>query len=239
MSNIILVEGESGSGKTTSIRTLNPKETYIISIISKDLPFKGWKTNYFPSTKTVQGNRKIIYDKDFTSASYGKDKQMFSGSIKAICDTLKGVSEHIPTVKTIVIDDSQFILAYEFLARAKETGFTKYNEIAQNFFDVMATAQGLRDDINVIFLHHTETVDGKRKAKTIGKLIDNSLTVEGLFTIVLLADCRKADGKIEYYFTTNTDGSSTAKSPMGMFPSEIPNDLQLVIDTIHKYNMGD
>lgn len=114
----------------------------------------------------------------------------------------------------------------------------KYNELAQNFFDVLTTAQSLREDITVFFLHHTEITEGIRKAKTLGKMLDNYLTLEGLFNIVLLSDSRKVNNRIEYFFITNNDGTSTAKSPGGMFPSEIPNDLALVMEKINAYDEG-
>ena len=138
-----------------------------------------------------------------------------------------------PKLKTYVIDDSQYLLAFEFFDRAKETGYNKFTDLALNFKNLIQfVIKKTPPDCIVYFLHHTEkNVDGTLKAKTIGKMLDEKLTVEGLFSIVLL--CR-AD-KDKYYFITQSEGFSTAKSPMDMFPEEIDNDLKLVDTTIREY----
>ena len=135
--------------------------------------------------------------------------------------------------KTYVVDDSQYLLAFEMFDRAKETGYNKFTDIAVRFKNMLSyVAQKLPDDVIVYFLHHTEETDtGRIKAKTVGKMLDNQLTVEGLFSIVLLA---QTDGTT-YKFITQTDGVTPAKSPMGMFNREIDNDLKLVDKTIREY----
>lgn len=136
-------------------------------------------------------------------------------------------------LKAYVVDDSQYLMAFEQMGRAKEVGFQKYTDIGLNFTDlvqhvVLATSH----DTLVYFLHHVEhTDDGRIKAKTVGKLIDNWLTLEGMFSIVLLAE---TDGK-EHWFTTQSDGYTTAKSPMEMFPTKIDNDLKAVDMAIREY----
>lgn len=135
--------------------------------------------------------------------------------------------------KTIVVDDSQYLMANEFMKRTKETGFQKYTEIGKNFWELIKTAEKLPDDVTIYFLHHPETGDdGMQKAKTIGKLLDDKITVEGMFTIVL----KTAVVDKEYLFSTQTDGTDPCKTPMGMFSSSyIPNDLKFVDDTIREY----
>lgn len=136
--------------------------------------------------------------------------------------------------KAYVIDDSQYLLCFEMFDRAKEIGYQKFTDMAQHFYNLIQTIlRDTPDDVIVYFLHHTElTADGKRKAKTIGKMLDEKLTVEGLFTIVLLCE---TDGE-RHWFTTQSDGSTTAKSPMGMFAErEIDNDLKMVDTTIREY----
>lgn len=135
--------------------------------------------------------------------------------------------------KTYVVDDSQYLLAFEMFDRAKETGYNKFTDIALRFRNMLSfVARSTPDDCIVYFLHHTEETDtGKIKAKTVGKMLDNQLTVEGLFSIVLLAS---TDGT-NYKFTTQSDGVTTAKSPMDMFDKEIDNDLKFVDDTIRDY----
>ena len=135
--------------------------------------------------------------------------------------------------KTYVIDDSQYLMANEFFDRAKETGYQKFTDIGLHFRNLLQTViQQTPEDVIVYFLHHTdEDMSGRLKAKTIGKMLDEKLTVEGLFSIVLLT---VAEGT-EHYFITNSDGSSIAKSPMEMFDLKIDNDLRMVDQTIREY----
>lgn len=135
--------------------------------------------------------------------------------------------------KSYVVDDSQYLLAFEMFDRAKETGYGKFTDIALRFRNMISyVARNTSPDTIVYFLHHTEETDsGKIKAKTVGKMLDNQLTVEGLFSTVLLAT---TDG-MNYKFVTQSDGTTTAKSPMGMFEKEIDNDLKFVDDTIREY----
>jgi hypothetical protein len=144
---------------------------------------------------------------------------------------LKNLSK--PSRKAYVIDDSQALMAFALFSKAKETGYGKFTDIAIDFYNLLQfIIQKTPADCIVYFLHHTETTDtGKVKAKTVGKMLDNQLTVEGLFSIVLL--CR-TDGT-RHYFETQSDGFSTAKSPMDMFPREIDNDLKYVDETIRDY----
>ena len=131
------------------------------------------------------------------------------------------------------IDDSQALMAFAMFSKAKETGYGKFTDIALDFYKLLRfVIDRLPPDCIVYFLHHTETTEsGKIKAKTVGKMLDNQLTVEGLFRIVRL--CR-TDGT-RHWFETQSDGFSTAKSPMDMFPREIDNDLKAVDVSIREY----
>lgn len=135
--------------------------------------------------------------------------------------------------KLYVIDDSQYLMAFEFFDRAKETGYNKFTDIALHFRNLVKyVAEETPEDVIVYFLHHTELdPEGVLKAKTIGKMLDEKLTLEGLFSIVLL--CRAA--KDRHFFQTQSEGVSTAKSPMEMFPAEMDNDLAAVDRTIREY----
>lgn len=135
--------------------------------------------------------------------------------------------------KTIVIDDSQFLMANEFMRRISEKGYEKFAEIGQHFWALMANAAQLPNDKTVYFLHHTELdANGNTKAKTIGKMLDEKITLEGLFTTVIMAECAD-DG---YYFITKSNGKNPVKTPMGMFKEErIPNDLKAVDNIIRNY----
>lgn len=216
MSNMILIIGESGTGKSTAIETLDPKETFIIQVVNKPLPFKGFKTKY-PLVKNAKGNRIV------------------NNNHLEIIKVLKWLNEQ-NHIKNVVIDDFQYILSDRYMIRATERGFDKFTEMAQDYYFIIKAAQDLREDLNIIFLSHSERKDdGTLKIKTIGKLLDDKITVEGLFTIVLNTDIE--DGN--YYFITQNDGRSTSKSPRGMFEDlKIPNDLQFVINKINEYYGG-
>ena len=226
MAESTLVIAESGSGKSTSIRNLNPEETFIINIANKPLPFKGWKKNYtLISKENPEGN--------MTAASTAQ------GIIKA----MRHVNEKMTHIKTLVVDDWQYMSSFEYFDRANEKGYDKFTQIATNLAQVAKYPKDLRDDLCIFFLTHSEEstdVNGHRrvKAKTVGKMIDNALTLEGLFSMVLFGKVRKNDdGTLEYGFETQTNGENTCKSPMGMFEDQfIPNDLQYVKEHIEEYN---
>lgn len=145
-----------------------------------------------------------------------------------IARTLKAANK-----KTYAIDDSQYLMAFESFEHAKETGYGKFTNMAVNFKTLLdIIIRQTPDDVIVYLLHHTEIGDdGRIKAKTLGKMLDNQLTLEGLFTIVLLC---QVEGS-EHFFITNSDGSNPAKSPMDMFEMKIPNDLKAVDDRIREY----
>ena len=225
MAQSVLIIADSGSGKSTSMRNLPAKETFIINIANKPLPFKGWKKDYTNISKdNPKGN--------MTSASSA------AGIIKA----MKHVNDNMPHIKTLVVDDWQYMSSFEYFDRANEKGYDKFTQIASNLAQVAKMPKDLRDDLYVFFLTHSEDstdINGHRKvkAKTIGKMIDNTLTLEGLFSIVLFGHVKKdEDGQLHYGFDTVNNGENTCKSPMGMFDdSFIDNDLQLVKDCIAEY----
>jgi len=223
MANAVLVIGESGSGKSTSLKNLKPEETFIYNVANKSLPFKGWKSRY----------------------KYDGDEQNMSKHSKPenLLASLKGVLEQKPHIKNIIIDDFQYLMAFEYMNKANDKGYDKFVKLAKQIYDIIKHAVvDLPDDIFIVFLSHAEEsvdIDGKRKvkAKTIGKMIDNALTIEGLFSIVLYSRVKKdIQGNISYVFETRNNGENTCKSPEGMFESlEIPNDLSLVKEAIFKY----
>lgn len=144
---------------------------------------------------------------------------------------VKGLTE--PKLRAYAIDDSQYLLCFASFDRAKETGYGKFTDFALDFKGLIDhVIKNTPPDCIVYFLHHTEITDaGRVKAKTIGKMLDSQLTVEGLFSIVLLC---KIDGS-RHLFITQSDGMTTCKSPLDMFPLEIDNDLKLVDSTIREY----
>lgn len=137
-----------------------------------------------------------------------------------------------PKLKRYVIDDSQYLLSFELFDKAKEKGYEKFTDMALHFYELIQfIIRNTPQDVIVYFLHHTETEDGRTRAKTVGKMLNEKLTLEGLFSIVLLC---QTDGQV-HHFITQSDGTTTAKSPMEMFPLQIDNDLKLVDDTIRDY----
>lgn len=149
--------------------------------------------------------------------------------------TYEGIQKALsaPNKKAYVIDDSQFLLCFEMFKTAKDTGYGKFTDMALHFYNLLQfVIQMTPEDCIVYFLHHTETTgDGRIKAKTIGKMLDEKLTVEGLFSIVLYC---VTDG-VSHKFITQSDGCTTAKSPIEMFELEIDNDLKAVDTTIREY----
>jgi hypothetical protein len=194
----VLVMGESGSGKSCSLRNFDKSEVVVYNIAGKPLPFRNQLNKADNTTYTQIANNMV--------------KKAY---------------------KTYVIDDSQYLMAFEMFDRAKESGYNKFTDVALNFRNLVDfVIKQMPADTIVYFLHHTETTEtGKIKAKTSGKMLDNQLTLEGLFSIVLLC---KTDGK-EHYFETQSDGYTTCKSPMEMFDYKIDNDLKMVDTKIREY----
>lgn len=203
MATAVLIMGESGSGKSASLRNFAPNEISVFNITSKPLPFK-------------QGKAKLP---KIDNATYAD-----------IANALAN-----PNKRAYVIDDAGYLLSFEMFKRANETGYSKFTDMAKNFFDMLDFINTkLPNDIIVYITMHTEDDSEmhKTKAKTIGKMIDQNLNLEGLFTIVLRA-MQTEDG---YKFITRDDRVSTAKSPMGMFESDkIDNDLKEVDRIIREY----
>lgn len=195
----VLILGESGSGKSASLRNFEPDEIGIFNVAAKPMPFR----------KKLLTCATSDYNKIMASMQQSKRK-------------------------AFAIDDSQYLMAFESFVRAKEMGYQKYTDFALNFYNlVQFVIRQTPPDVIVYFLHHTETDSntGKLKAKTMGKMLDSQLTLEGLFSIVLLCT---TDGQ-RHTFITQSDGMTTAKSPMEMFPAEIDNDLKSVDKTIREY----
>lgn len=224
MSNLVLILGESGSGKSTSIKTLNPKETIVINVLGKRLPFKGSAKSY-----SKEHNNIFKIDDWNTIVTY-----------------LKDISDKATNIKNIVIDDVTYTMRIEFFNRTKEQGFNKYNELADHFRKVIATCNSLRDDLNIFMLMHCETVetDGSvigYKSSSVGKLLDKMYRPEENVAITLFCQPQFDDkGQPHFGFYTHKIKANgielPSKTPEGMFQDDfIPNDLQLVVDTMNKY----
>ena len=220
MSNSILVLGESGMGKSSSLRNLPAEQTMLINVLGKPLPFRGQKAKYIPlSSDGLSGNY------------YASDDPL------KIERLIKKVNDKRPDIKYLVLDDFGFTIAHSFMAKCHLTGFGKFSDIARETFGVFQAIQSVRDDLTCVVIMHTEVdPNGRHNAKTIGKAIDNYVNIEANFTYVFHALVSEGN----YFFLTNNDGQHTAKTPLGCFDElKIDNDLKAAIHLINEYNDGD
>lgn len=207
----ILIMGRSGSGKTYSVKNFKPDEVGVISVEKGRLPFKS--------------DIKVVRIPEDFGPEIQSAAQLNAAKYAWIIQVIK-----TSKAKSVVIDDSQYLLVNELFDRAKEKSYDKYVDMAANFRELVHAINRMpQDDKIVYFLHHTETdSNGREKAKTIGKMLDEKLVLEGLFDIVLYCEDQK--------FYTQANGQSSAKTPEGMFQSvEIPNDLHMVDEAIRSY----
>lgn len=213
MSKVICVAGESGSGKTTSMRNLDPFSTFYFDCDKKGLSWKGWKNQYSSSNKNYKA----------------------TSDAKYIESVLRGISEKSPQIKVAVVDTLNGIMIDDEFARAKEKGYDKWVDLASSVWSLVSMASTLRDDLTVVFTAHTQTEHDESgytftRIKTSGKKLDK-IVLESKFTTVLIS--KAIDGK--YIFETHAQ-NSTAKTPMGAFESdEIPNDISEVIKALEDY----
>lgn len=213
MAKVICIAGESGSGKTTSMRNLDPASTYYIDADKKGLSWKGWREQYNPEKKNY----------------------LKCDDANIVRQYIKSIAEKCPTVKAIVVDTINGLMIADEMRRSKEKGYDKWVDLATCVWDLIVECYSYRDDLTIIFTAHTQTETddaGYRftRIQTSGKKL-NKIVLESKFTTVLLAKC--VDGK--YLFETQAN-NSTAKSPMGAFDTfEIENDIVTVIEALKDF----
>lgn len=213
MANIIGIMGESGSGKTTSMRNLDPKTTYYIDCDKKGLSWRGWKKQFNKESKNY-----------FCTDDQNK-----------VLAVLNGINESRPNIKTVVVDTLNGIMVADEMRRSKEKGYDKWVDLAFSVYSIIDYALTMRDDITVVFVCHSQTIRDDSgfvftSIKTNGQKL-SKIGLETKFPIVLLAKC--IDG--QYVFETHAD-FSTAKTPLGLFEDKtIPNDMAAVIKAIEEY----
>lgn len=226
MADVILILGESGSGKSKSIENLPSKNTFIINVVGKQkrLPFKGSAFSY----------------KEFDPAT-GEGNLLTSRDWAHIAKVIRYVNKNRPEIRCIVLDDAQYLSLFTYTSRMTEKDWAKFVTITVNTVDMIDLLGSLRENIMVFILQHIEngsSVDGKEliQAKTLGKFIKEKLTLEGMFSTVLLCDKEEKDnGTINHFFWTRRV-NSTVKSAAGMFDEQkIPNDLRLVARAVQNY----
>lgn len=223
MANVIMLLGKSGTGKSTSIKTLNPDETIIVNVLGKRLPFKG-------STSLYSKEKKNMFRLD---------------DYNQVVKLLEQIDK-LPNIKNVVIDDSIYIMRKEYFARAKEVGYGKYTELAQHFQQIVSLCEKMRENINVFLILHSEDIQSDNittgyKVSTIGKLLDNQYNPIEVVPMVLYSSVKYDDkGNATYGFYTHRtkEGSVEipAKTPADMFEEDfIPNDLGLVVKAMNDY----
>lgn len=225
MAKVIILAGDTGTGKSTSIKTLNPDETVIINVLDKALPFKG-------SGKLYNGDKKNIR----STPDYNE-----------IISLLKKLGDR-KGVKNVILDDIGFAMTSEFFKRASEKGYEKFTEIGKHMQQIIVAAQQLPSDMNVALMFHDDVVNDEKSAyniralKTIGRILDDKYNPLAIVTVCLFTEVVfDKDGKADYSFITQRtlDRNGVivpAKSPDGMFDeSRIPNDLELVFNTMNNY----
>lgn len=224
MAKVIIIAGDTGTGKSTSIKTLKPEETYIINILNKPLPFKGSAGMYNTERKNMGY---------FTGW----------GDVK---NAIEGIATHRSDIKNIIIDDVGFVMTSEMFARSKETGFSKFTDIGVHMQQIIDAAKNQRYDLNIAFMFHedddvSDKVKVGKKLKTIGNMLEDKYNPMAVVSVCLFTDVSfDKDGKAEYSFITNRTMRNNmlipAKSPQDMFESiKIPNDLNLVFKKMDEY----
>lgn len=227
MANAILIMGKSGSGKSSSLKTLDSKETVIINVLKKRLPFKGSSQLYNTENKNL-----------FNCDCYD-----------VIINYLNAIDKNATYVKNVIIDDVSYVMRKEYFRTAKVSGYNKFVDIGAHFQSIISTIESMREDLNVFLLMHCEEIVSDNvivgyKASTIGKLIDNSYNPIEVVPMLLFSTVKYDESKKPYYgFYTHRciEGNAEipAKTPEGMFEEDfIPNDLGYVVNKMNEYYNG-
>lgn len=227
MANVVLIMGKSGSGKSTSIKTLDPKSTVIFNVLKKRLPFKGSNKSYNTENKNM-----FMLDNFSDIISY-----------------LNSIDKNAEYVKNVIVDDSTYVMRKEYFKTAKQTGFSKYTEMASHFQSIIQTAENMREDLNIFLIMHCEEVISDNtivgyKPSTVGKLIDSTYNPMEVVPMLLFSSVKYDENKKPIYgFYTHRcmEGNIEipAKSPDGMFEKDfIPNDLGEVVKAMNEYYNG-
>lgn len=231
MANMLVCAGFSNSGKSTSLKYLNPEETFIISCTNKQLQIPGFRKKY----KKVSIEDKKLVGNWLVSNSYEKINKILGIVDKTRSD-----------IKTIIIDDVNYCLSGEIMDNALIKGYEKFTLQAKNYYDLIVGAGDLRDDLTIVFISHIindgTDIDPMFKMYSSGKMLDKTVNIDGLFSYILYSEryIDETSGEVKYRFKTRTDGNDTCRSVDGCFEEKyIEPNMQLVIDTINKFEMGE
>ena len=230
MSNVICLAGLSNTGKSTSLKYLEPSETFIVSCTNKQLQIPGFRKKYIKVS--IEDNKLV-------------GNWLVSNDYARIAKILKVVSQSRPDIKTVVIDDLNYLLSNEIMNSAEEKGFEKFTRQAKNYYDIINNAQNLRDDLTVVMISHIIN-DGTDmepfwKLYTSGKMLDKTVNLDGLFSYIIYTDKYVDENdEVKYRFMTRTNGNDTCRSVAGCFADKyIETNMKLVIDTINKFESGE
>lgn len=231
MSNIICLAGLSNSGKSTSLKYLEPESTFIVSCTNKQLQIPGFRKKY----KKVTTNEGKLVGNWYINNNYDNIKKM-----------LNIVSKTRPEIKVIVLDDANYLLSNETFQNALTKGYEKFTILAKNYYDLIEYCMNLRDDLTVVFVTHIENfgtdIDPEYRMWTTGKMLTNAINLDGLFSYIIYSEryVSDTDDEVKYRFKTRTDGNDTCRSVSGCFEDKyIEPDMKYVIDTINKFENGE
>lgn len=231
MSNLVTLAGFSNSGKSTSLKYLDPSETFIISCTNKQLQIPGFRKKY-PKVEIKDGK---LVGNWYVNSNYTQ--------IEKILDL---ISIKRDDIKVVVIDDANYLLSNETFANVSVKGYEKFSVMAKNYYDLIQHCQNLRDDLTVVFVTHIENfgtdMDPEYRMWTTGKMLTSQINLDGLFSYIIYSEryIDDVDGDVHYRFKTRTDGNDTCRSVEGCFEDKyIEPNMKLVLDTITAFENGD
>ncbi len=224
-----LILGVTGHGKSHAIQFLDPKTTFVINPDNKELPWRGSERIYKSVMKSVGG------------VSYKSSNYAVLRGMAEIETAITIINVNRPDINCIVIDTLSHAMNRSVMDYLSVDGYAKYKLFANEFYTLMAAIDNIRPDLTVFIMAHVEVCDSIGEKKILqfqipsGKFTREALVPESMFSVVLLSDMKMVDGKPQYFFRTQTNGLNTVKSPDGMFPPTIPNNLETVRERIALY----
>lgn len=227
MANLICLAGLSNSGKSTSLRTLDPKSTFIISCTNKQLQIPGFRKKY-PKVEVKEG--KLV------------GNWLVSNNYAQIEKILKAINKTRPDIKVIVLDDINYLLSNETFENAQTKGYEKFTILAKNYYDLLTDCQLLNDNLTVVVVSHIENfgtdVDPQFRLWTTGKMLTNQINLDGMFSYIIYSEryIDDDDDEVHYRFKTRTDGNDTCRSVSGCFTEKyVEPDMKAIIDRINTF----
>ena len=227
MANLICLAGLSNSGKSTSLRTLDPKSTFIISCTNKQLQIPGFRKKY-PKVEVKEG--KLV------------GNWLVSNNYAQIEKILKAINKTRPDIKVIILDDINYLLSNETFENAQTKGYEKFTILAKNYYDLLTDCQLLNDNLTVVVVSHIENfgtdVDPQFRLWTTGKMLTNQINLDGMFSYIIYSEryIDDDDDEVHYRFKTRTDGNDTCRSVSGCFTEKyVEPDMKAIIDRINTF----